>query len=499
MVSVCRFCARWAEGVVRVDDILFDNLQNAKDTIKQMLNYDLSSESSFPDQVCPECVSFLQSCYVFREQLKNAENVFQMLQERGELAQRLSEMKNAGDVLYFEEMLLEEPVTEPRQDDAQENVESGNGNVTGESLREEIDVAVDQENNMAAESSERIIEVGIDAIEELEITSNPMESSQVTMTPSEELNTFADENQPPASAEPRPSHSVTQELAGELSHQPMVETLPSGQTSHVAAKRNICYVCFTICHTEAELMAHLLGHNDLLPFCCQACSTDDCLVEFGTNQAMNNHLESHYNPYECSNCHTRFVTKCKLDDHKRMAHLNNDLYDCKRCGIKFHELRKYRLHMIDHRNMVTGRYQPHTSKTYYQCKYCKCGFKYKANYRMHMKHHQQTKYLFRCTEAWCDDYFVTYQEWCLHLKTHFPKGSLQFTIETLPASLQNPTVYPLACPEPDCAYVAPALLQMYSHFYMHMTWLQCRRCDNVFNNMSELRSHVQLFHETRVR
>ncbi|XP_035914838.1 zinc finger protein 879-like [Anopheles stephensi] len=496
MVSVCRFCARWAEGVVRVDDILLDNLLHAKDAVKQMFGIDLSCVPPYPSQVCPECVQYLHSSSVFLEQLQNAERVFQALQERGQLVQRLSERKSAGVALHFEDMAEEDPATLLPQNGAQVNEESVYGNADGE-----------EEGSFGpAQPSERVIQISIEAIEELEIISSPLESIQVTIndrSPSTQrmqssVDECENENHAPAVERQRSNGSVRQERVNVSQRRPMAEACPPGQRANGTVTSNKCYVCFRVYGTEAELMAHLIEHNDLLPYRCEQCSTIDCPFEFRTNQALNKHLEAHCYPFKCAECQLRFRRRSKINEHIRAVHLHKKLYVCKRCGMEFHELRKFRLHMIAHRNIEMGRYQtangtcdreklvqPRSSRPHFHCEQCNCGFKYHANYKLHRKHHHQpAQHLFRCTEVWCDKYYATYREWRRHMKLHFPNGSIPFAFEILPDSLQNPNVYPLACPEPACPYVAPALPQMCSHYYVHLKWFQCRRCDKLYSNLT---------------
>uniref|UniRef100_A0A182T7Z2 C2H2-type domain-containing protein n=1 Tax=Anopheles maculatus TaxID=74869 RepID=A0A182T7Z2_9DIPT len=428
MVSVCRFCARWAEGVMGVDDILLDNMLHAKDAVKQMFGFDL----------------------------QNAEKVFLTLQERGELAYRVSESKNAGDTFRLEEMVEHEPVSVLSQNCVQETVELADGNVDGERLGEEMDSAAHDEGSLSAQPSERVIEISIEAIEELEITSSPLESAQVCVNVLSQSNRiqnsvdkYEDENHAPAIEGQRSTAGIKQECVNESHRRPMGEAVPPEQKANGADVCNKCYVCYRVYRTEAELMAHLIEHNDLLPYRCEQCSTIDCPFEFRTNQALNKHLETHSYPFRCGKCRLRFRSKCKIFDHIRTVHLHNRLYVCKHCKTKFYELR----HMAAHRNEETERYpttasrierkqlvQRRSSRPFFQCAHCNRVFKYYANYKIHQTKHQQSQYLFRCSEIPCETYFTTYREWRRHMKLHYPYDGIPFMFEMLPESLQDTTV-----------------------------------------------------------
>lgn len=515
MLSVCRFCARWAEHTVEVDDIMLDNLIHAKDALRQMFGFELSYVPPFPNSVCPECVQYLQYSYIFHEQVQNAEKVFLALQKRDELTQRLSEMQSAGHVLQYEEIIEDEAhVSVVPANDVDENVESITVDRDDERQDERRDVAANEEDSLlTAQPSERVIEIKIEAMEELEIISSPLETvNAVIREPSsQDISNAADENHTPATESYRTNGSEGtkfERVDKSPYRKPMVEAVPPAQKANGPIVRNKCYVCYRMFGTEAELMAHLIEHNDLLPYRCQRCSTTDTPLVFRTNQALNQHLEAHSYPFACAECHLRFRKKSKITEHMRAIHFPKCLHTCKQCGTKFHELRKFCLHMDAHSKMETGRNQTTHNNTFerqrpihwrfkpfYQCSHCNCGFKYHANYMAHLKLHQQTEKVFRCTEIRCRKNFTTFREWRRHMKLHFPDESIPFFFEMLPESLQDPMTYPKVCPEPACSYVAPALSQMYAHYYTHLKWFQCRQCDKQYATLSALRHHIELRHE----
>ncbi|XP_052899440.1 zinc finger protein 700-like [Anopheles moucheti] len=472
MLSVCRLCARWAECVLEIDNLLLNNLQQAKEAIKRMFHLDLSCPPSYPNQVCLECVQYLEHSYVFHQQLLNAEKVFQALQERGELIQRLSEMKNAGDALQFEEMVEEESGSEAPQTDVDESV--GNDR--------EMDLTRDEENSASAKLSERVIEIKIEAIEELEIISCPLATDGNVKEQSSQANIADDEENENYSPDMELHRTQrTTNTVNELRREPMTVKVPPEQKTHHTARRNKCYVCYKTYGTEAELMSHLIKHNDLLPYRCQQCSTPNCAFEFRTNQALNKHLETHWYPYECAACQLRFSKKERIEDHLRTVHGSDSWHTCKRCGLKIQELRKYQLHVTAHRNMESTQY--HTVNNLherqkrlqhallgrlFQCSYCTRKFKHSSSYELHKKHHLQTKPLYQCTETRCRERFTSFREWRRHMKVHFPNESVYLKrAHTLPESHRDTSSYPKACPEQDCYYVAPALPPMFAHFSVH--------------------------------
>uniref|UniRef100_A0A182MQZ6 Uncharacterized protein n=1 Tax=Anopheles culicifacies TaxID=139723 RepID=A0A182MQZ6_9DIPT len=475
MVSVCRLCARWAESVVAIDDVLVDNLQHAKDVIKQMFHLELSCPNPYPNQVCLECVQYLKYSYVFYQQLLNAEKVFQTLQDRGELMQQLSEMKNAGDALQFADMVEEEPeFCVLPQSDLNEPDE-----MVGKVKNSE------EKHSTPAKPSERVIEIKIEAMEELEIISCPLETAErgkEQLCQDTDADEDGDENHLPDEKTRRTQYSGKRTKdVNELCREPMTETVPPEQTAERKVARNKCYVCYKTYGTEAELTSHLIEHNDLLPYRCRQCSTSDCSFEFRTNRALNKHLETHWYPFECADCRLRFRKKDTINEHLRKVHMSESWYTCKRCGLKFQDLLKFRLHVNAHRNMESGRHQtaaynnqpqhqnrfyPATKK-FYQCSYCSRLFNHRTQYELHKIYHRSKGPLFRCTEQYCRKDFHNFREWRRHVKTHFPNDSVyEERAYMLPEKLQDPSAYPKACSK--CHYIAPALKPMLAHYCVHI-------------------------------
>ncbi|XP_049280999.1 RB-associated KRAB zinc finger protein-like [Anopheles funestus] len=491
MLSVCRLCARWAKCVAKIDDLQLNNLQHAKDAVKQMFYLDLSCPPSYPNQVCLECVQYLEYSYVFHQQLLNAEKVFQTLQERDELTQRLLETKNAGDALQFAEMVEEESGTELPQQEANEFFES----VDNGKDHEERNATTDEDESAPPKLSERVIEIKIEAIEELEIVSCPLETADTNSEQSlfaKEISSITDEDEdenhsPDVEVHYAHTNRTTKGM-NETRRAPMAVTVPPEQKPNRTLVRNKCYVCYRIYGTEAELMSHLIKHNDLLPYRCRQCSTPDCVFEFRTNQALNKHLETHWYPFECGECRLRFKKKDNINDHLRNVHMFESWYTCKWCGLKFQELRKFRLHVAAHRNMKSGRPQKTHNVHVHQkrlhpyarqlnmCSYCN-RFKHRSNCEQHEQYNWQTETLFKCTEISCSKTFNSFREWRRHMKKHFPNESVYLKrVNTLPESLRDPNTYPQACAAQNCSYVVPAPRSMFAHYGMHNPAYHCRKC-----------------------
>uniref|UniRef100_A0A182WGW3 C2H2-type domain-containing protein n=1 Tax=Anopheles minimus TaxID=112268 RepID=A0A182WGW3_9DIPT len=473
-----------------IENVLLDNLHQAKDAVKEMFCVDLSCPDPYPNQVCLECVQYLKYSYVFYQQFSNAERVFETLQERGELMQRLAEMKSAGDALQYAEMVEVEPAFCVLPVETFDKAKDS----------EEMVVTTDEVGYAPAKPSERVIEIKIEAMEELEIISCPLEiakngneqSSQETFG-----NADGDENHSPDIKTHRTNSDARVKHVNELRREPMAETVPPEQRVNATIARHKCYVCYKAYGTEAELMSHLIEHNGLLPYRCRRCSTSECSFEFRTNRALNKHLETHWYPFECADCRLRFRKKEKINEHFRSVHMSDRWYTCKRCGLKFQQLHKFRLHVIAHRNMETRRNQTTTdnNQLVHQNRFHPHTNRFELHKTCHTNRIKGT--LYKCTERYCRKGFNHFREWRRHVKTHFPNETVYVErADMLPESLRDPNAYPKACPK--CHFVAPALKPMFAHYCVHARWYRCLQCSNVYKNLTAFRQHQELLHEEGV-
>uniref|UniRef100_A0A182K5V3 Protein krueppel n=1 Tax=Anopheles christyi TaxID=43041 RepID=A0A182K5V3_9DIPT len=500
MLSVCRLCAHWAEPYVEIDNILFENLQ-AKDVIQRMFGLDLSCTPSYTDQLCKECVQNLENSFVFHQQLVNAEKVFNTLHESGALRQSLLAIKKAGEPLLQTEELL---VVERLCDLPKNNLEDK----PKESTENQSDCGEFPEDCWHDKKAEKVIEIKIEAVEELEIISNPLDSSSANGVPYQEMKISSGDEE---------SCTLSQTSSNEAGLE-FVNGTRSVQNAEQKANRaivpNKCYVCYKIYGNEAELTAHLIEHNDLLPFRCRQCSTNERVFEYRTIRALNKHLETHRYPFDCTECRLRFRKITTRNDHFLRMHMSVGVYTCERCGVEFQELRKFRLHLAAHRNLELQRYkcticskafqtstllvrhkfEVHASKPPNQ--QCMRLFKAKSNYMPHKKLLLQQEGLIECSETGCVQQFTSFREWRRHMKTHYPEEPLYWEHkDILPESLQDASSYPKACLEAGCSYVAATLSLMFCHYRMHYKSFQCDQCNSKYSSVSALRRHVEIRHE----
>uniref|UniRef100_A0A182PDG2 Zinc finger protein n=1 Tax=Anopheles epiroticus TaxID=199890 RepID=A0A182PDG2_9DIPT len=384
-----------------------------------------------------------------------------------------------------------------------ENGEVDEPKIPAESQSETEECVTDEEaHSWPEKAAEKVIEIKIEAIEELEIISNPIANGVQGAT-----NSDAGE----LCYSPTRASSSEEEVINGMHHGLTIEE----QKANRAIVPNKCYVCYKVYGNEAELMAHLIEHNDLLPFRCRQCSTKDRVFEYRTIRALNKHLESHRYPFDCTECRLRFKKITTRNDHFLRMHMSEGVYTCERCGVEFQELRKFRLHMAAHRNMEAQRYKcPICSKTFqsstlldrhklihltkplFQCAHCMRGFNSKSNYMQHKLLHLKVEGLIFCGEPECNQNFTNSRDWRRHMKAHFPDERVYWEgKDLLPEMLHDATSYPAVCPEPDCSYVAPTLPLMYAHYRVHYKAFQCQQCDSRHSNASALQQHVQIRHE----
>ncbi|XP_061511654.1 zinc finger protein 570 [Anopheles gambiae] len=508
MLSVCRLCARWGEPFAEMDTILVENLQPNK-AIMRMFGFDLSCSPSYPNQVCHECVQSLEYSFVFHQQLVNAETLLRTLLEKGQLEQRLLEKKEVGESLQPAVELLEViPLSDMPQHSEAGYADPHEPKKTVESLSDGGE-SLPEENGWPDKSAEKVIEIKIEAIEELEIISSPLEAGETSGVPSQGATHTCDDEES-LFLHRKNSGEAALELSNESNRISNAE-----QKAIRAIVPNKCYVCYKVYANEAELTAHLIEHNELLPFRCRQCSTTDRVFEYRTIRALNKHLESHRYPFDCGECRLRFRKITARNDHFLRMHMSEGVYTCERCGVEFQDARKFRLHMAAHRNMELQRYkcpvcskafqsstllerhkQIHAAKPLFQCQHCMRGFNSKSNYMQHKMLHLQQNALIHCGETGCRQNFTNYRDWRRHMKAHYPQEAVYWECrDMLPVTLHDTTGYPQPCPEAGCTYVAASLPLMFAHYRVHYKAFRCEQCDGRYSNASALRQHVEIRHE----
>uniref|UniRef100_A0AAG5DYP6 Protein krueppel n=1 Tax=Anopheles atroparvus TaxID=41427 RepID=A0AAG5DYP6_ANOAO len=502
-MNVCRFCIRWTE----YSDSMVDELASL-DMIRDMFGLELECGPVFPWHVCDQCCTLLEHSVKFYEQLIDAEKSLQRFREAGMLESLLADPKECGKTLGATD-----------SDDAfyaLEEIDDDNA------LIQPIvgDVFDDFDEQPSRNTKEELVDIRIEAVEELEIVVAPWKEhvatdEQVAHSSSGkrgilDLNSSGqlDEREILVDDEAVYDEHKTGKRCTETTVAQQLQ-LSNAKEGKVSCK---CFICETIFPNATELQTHLLEHEDLLPYHCDQCSTIDHPYDVGTIVCLNNHLESHTFNFVCNQCPLRYRTFATWREHIAAVHSGPHSLTCSLCGKHFTVPRNFIKHMRAHRNKDLQRYKcatcakvfqtntvlkrhqlVHLSDSPFKCPHCARGFNNDWNFKAHLRRHKQQGRVYRCQR--CDVEFANFLDWRHHMKEHFPEDQRYWTLQdVLPESLHDGTEYPKGCPEPGCTYMATTLRLMWVHYRGHFKAFQCEHCPQKFATPRYLRQHIELVH-----
>lgn len=115
---------------------------------------------------------------------------------------------------------------------------------------------------------------------------------------------------------------------------------------------NKCYICHTLLGSETAFNDHLESHNNMLPFKCSQCSTEESYVEAFTVTTLNKHFERHNFHFACQYCPLRFRRGTTLKAHMRKIHKKVHEQHCEICGQMFTSNQAYSRHMNIHKYLA---------------------------------------------------------------------------------------------------------------------------------------------------
>ncbi|KFB41632.1 hypothetical protein ZHAS_00009245 [Anopheles sinensis] len=501
--------------------------------VKDIFDLEIDGASCFPRNVCEQCCTRLEQCVQFYDQVMKAEETLQSLHEGGMLESLLAEPKGSGEPFGGIDLSTKENAGE--SDPAYYVMDEIDDNQPAQPLREdlgeELEELIEQPTMIP---KERLVEIKIEAVEELEIVCAPTEENEATY-PQGHLLPF-EQHGPEGkqvdgienSSNGMPYYESTNKTESSIDDEDTKEagqnrlgrkprSAKSASNTNVLMEKidripNKCFICDTVFPTVTELQSHLYDHEKILPYRCDKCSTPEHPIEIRTIISLNNHLETHRYKLVCNRCPLRFRSYTSWYEHDKKRHSELRSYTCSLCGMNFEVNRQYLKHMNGHRNKQMGRYKCttcakvfetstelkrhekiHSSQPVFKCPDCARGFNQEWSLKLHQRRHRQHSDVYRCTQ--CPGKYANFTDWRRHMKEHFPEDERYWELQdVLPASLQDGAEYPKGCAEPGCSYVASSLQLMWMHYRTHYKAFECQHCTRKFSNTSNLRQHIDLVH-----
>ncbi|XP_058124171.1 zinc finger protein 260-like isoform X2 [Anopheles coustani] len=390
------------------------------------------------------------------------------------------------------------------------------------------------EEPMSMLPKERLVEIQIEAVEELEIVCAPTKTNEVHYQ-QEHLLPFVQQvredkqvggiekssngmlhyestNKSESRIVDEDTKEACQSRLGRETRSAKSASNMKVPTEKIDRIPNKCFICDTVFATVTELQSHLYDHEKILPYRCDKCSTAEHPIEIRTIISLNNHLETHRYKLVCNRCPLRFRSYTSWYEHNKKRHSELRSYTCNLCGMNFEVNRKYLKHMNGHRNKQMGRYKCttcakvfetstelkrhekiHLSQPVFKCPDCTRGFNQEWSLKLHQRRHRQHSEVYRCIQ--CPGKYANFTDWRRHMKEHFPEDERYWELQdVLPASLQDAGEYPKGCAEPGCTYVASSLQLMWMHYRTHYKAFECQHCPRKFSNTTNLRQHIDLVH-----
>lgn len=484
MAQMCRLCLRPSSGKHALFKTTIGDA-SLEEILRETFHLELPKGRSLPKYVCESCLRKVECLQQFHKEVLRCQR---LLQEGKRV--ELEQQEAPSDGLYEQiEMLDEEHLEEDEQRPL----------LPVESVQlESFDFEVEEET--AAE--EQLVDIKIEALvedddDEIQIDDELSEGG---------LEVEEGSTQEVATAMPVKMARASRKRREKLE---VVETIP-----------NKCYVCNEVLEDKDSFDVHLVSHSNMLPHQCLQCSTETNPIHLKTLLALNKHYESHGFNYVCKHCPLRFRSYPPMYDHARNAHAEvNTEFSCETCDQKFNEIRKYRKHVLAHKNRELQKYKcetcektfqtgtllrrhqrTHSNEAQFVCPFCGRGFNHESNFAQHKLRHIKQQHLelngHPCKE--CGTHFTTAFALRKHMVQHFPDDPVYVAasekVDYFPHHLKDPASYPRRCEEPDCPYIASTYALMWSHYRNHYKSYPCKECDRKFATATILKNHVDVIH-----
>lgn len=282
-------------------------------------------------------------------------------------------------------------------------------------------------------------------------------------------------------------------------------------------KKFQCRQCEYSTDNSSSLSKHIAVHLGIKPHECDLCG-----ARFTQKSNKKSHMMTHTGerPYECDVCGEQYSRKLTLETHKR-SHTGERPYTCEICGRTFAHRTAVNLHMRTHtghrpykcdlcqktfgfkQNLDVHRLV-HTGERPFVCEYCDRRFSLYKNLIEHKRVHTGEK-PYGCDYENCSERFAHLWSLKIHKRKH--DGTKAFGCAVCLRRFwqkSNLTKHLLLHERPYACNICDHKCSNKQHLHDHMTAhtgerpFKCNLCNLAFAQSSNLSSHKQQMHKSKV-
>ncbi|PSN45108.1 hypothetical protein C0J52_05089 [Blattella germanica] len=384
MNCLCRLCARKCDNMQSIFDdsslessevfapssIVVNITGKLPLKIETVTSIKVLAGDGLPSQVCPECVTDLNSVLTFKEKCLTADSLLKQYLN--------STRKKEQSELTEADQKIQEVIN---------NIQDDTGIDLGSAGEEDTSEVADTPSNIEVKSEDGYTCPSCGKRYLLPSAWRKHMSSKHGMKMAE----------PPSKPIPK---SCLCNICGK-----QVASVQFKQhiRSHEHNFQHLCTYCGKKYLTKFRLTQHIRVHTGEKPFVCNMCGK-----RFHEKSLLRSHQRRYLKqrPLQCRVCEKRFTNRSHLNTHF-MIHTGEKPFSCTECGSEFRS-----------NNHLKRHWKLHSGEKSYSCTVCEKAFIQKSNYIQHLAVHREEK-PFKCSE--CGKGFSYKCSLKMHVEVHRKK------------------------------------------------------------------------------
>lgn len=466
----CRLCAEPTplEQLISCDD---DVGQHSKITNKLLwINIDVSGIQTLPKTICFSCFDLLERTWLFLHNVRTAQgklyeiySVKVDLDTHGEIGKPVDE--------NWERFCGPKPERKTETKEEKYNEETTEESLLKPIKREPTENDCDNYNGMSSSDSDRPLKRA---------------SKKKKVKPKR-----------------KPKKKYDEEILTE-------DLLPNGEAEVMQLDMSIYTMtwedytwCCANCDAQCKTIDLLRLHSQEIHHCCPSFKCSDCNKVAYSYKSFLSHVKSHYKSLRrhCDLCNKYFNWLALLRKHRRSAHREAYVNNCRACGASFDEPEL----LQDHMKIFAKSYRKQTKKlkqekldTDMKCDVCSREFKSRSNLAAHVQTHMERTRDFSCHV--CGKMFYTKGALSTHMATH--EDTKPFKCEFCPMAFRargNLTSHaslhsgakPFVCEQCGKSFRVKRHLKSHSIVHTDLMPYVCEYCNKSFRFKTRLNLHIR--------